>query len=210
VGGVLAGGDATQPALRQLSVTLNLAAGDRSSQPFEREPAAATGSKTEPGEGDDSRELAAIRGPGGFPLLEATALGDWRRTPRPVLVASGEEPAPATTPSPPVAAAANVSTNVEEDTVAAATAPRVSLWGQSRVTLSFGLSIATFLTLNVILSDPVAGFDYLATCLDSEDSEATHQAAQARRTSMSQRGNRSGRAGRQAADAKATRARSLG
>ena len=40
-------------------------------------------------------------------------------------------------------------------------------WGESRVRLSFGLSMATVLTLNVILSDPVAGFDYLASRLDS-------------------------------------------
>ena len=40
-------------------------------------------------------------------------------------------------------------------------------WGGSRVRLSFGLSMATVLTLNVILSDPVAGFDYLASRLDS-------------------------------------------
>jgi hypothetical protein len=46
--------------------------------------------------------------------------------------------------------------------------PTQAIWRESQITFSFGLSIATFLTLNMILSDPVAGFDYLASRLDAD------------------------------------------
>jgi hypothetical protein len=226
LGGVLASRDENRPALRQLSVTVNLEASERASQPFDRDLAAVDRPQAEPGPGDDARELEAIRGPRGFPLLGATAIGNWRRTARraaatsavelalaamadeeiEALAAGQQAVAGATAPALAVAAPdALIATD------AATTMPRLSLWGQTRVTLSFGLSMATFLTLNALLSDPVAGFDYLATCLDSEESEAAAlKAAQVRRACANQRGNRSGRAGRQAADASVIRTRSLG
>jgi len=176
LGGVLANGDTNQPAGRQLSVTVNLEGSVRSSPPSDLDPRVAPGPRAEPGQEDGPQQVMAIRGPGGFPLLGAAAIGNWRRLPRggvAAVVVSAAKPAvsdqvdtlspdrlaledPPSAPAEPLAA------------VAADSAPlQPERWGESRVRLSFGLSMATVLTLNVILSDPVAGFDYLASRLDS-------------------------------------------
>jgi hypothetical protein len=159
LGGVLASGDPGQSTVRRLTVMVSRAGDERLSQPFKGDLAVANGSYVEPGREDDPRTLVAIRGPGGFPLLGASAIGNWRGAPRRAVV-----PADAT-----VAAER------------ATAAPGPENWGLSRGTLSFSLTTATLLTLNVVLSDPVAGFDYLATCLDSEHSDRAQSAAKVRR-----------------------------
>jgi hypothetical protein len=161
LGGVLASGDTNQAAVRRLTVTLNREGGERLMQPVPGDPALAMGPQVEPDPESDPRALVAIRGPGGFPLLGATAIGNWRRLPTRAIVAA--EPA--------VAAPAPINPP----------APAPETWGLSRGTLSFGLITATFLTLNAILSDPVAGFDYLANCFDSKESDRTQSAAKVRR-----------------------------
>jgi hypothetical protein len=159
LGGVLPSGDASQAAVRRLTVTVNRERGERLLTPFPGDPAVAAGPQVESDPEGDARALVAIRGPGGFPLLGPTAIGNWRRAPRRVLVAADA----------PVAADA------------ATHAPEPETWELSRGTWSFGLTTAAFLTLNVILSDPVAGFDYLATCLDSDESDRAQSAAKVRR-----------------------------
>jgi hypothetical protein len=159
LGGVLPSGDASQAAVRRLTVTVTRERGERLLAPFLSDPAVAAGPQVEPNPEGDARALVAIRGPGGFPLLGPTAIGNWRRLPRRVLVAADA----------PVAAEA------------ATHAPEPETWGLSRGTWSFGLTTAAFLTLNVIFSDPVAGFDYLATCLDSDETDRAQSAAKVRR-----------------------------
>jgi hypothetical protein len=159
LGGVLANGEPSQAAVRRLTVTVNREGSEPLLQPFQNDPAvAATGPQVEPDPEGDPRALVAIRGPGGFPLLGATAIGNWRRLPRQAIVTAD----------------ANVAAGAATD------APET--WGLSRDTSSFGLTTATFLTLNAILSGPVAGFDYLAACLDSEESDRAQSAAKVRRT----------------------------
>jgi hypothetical protein len=159
LGGVLPSGDASQAAVRRLTVTVARQGAERLLAPFPGDPGIAAGPQVESDPEGDSRALVAIRGPGGFPLLGPTAIGNWRGAPRRVLVAADA----------PVAADA------------ATHAPEPETWELSRGTWSFGLTTAAFLTLNVILSDPVAGFDYLATCLDSDESDRAQSAAKVRR-----------------------------
>jgi hypothetical protein len=187
LGGLLASGDSTEPTgqQHQLSVRVTTDEGDRSSHHLRHDPdvAAARGGDSAPNH--DDPVLVELNGPGGLPLLGTSAVGNWRRLPRRVVVASeaqaegeagtgesGDDLAAdrslslnavaVAAPLPPVGGGADVDRAIED------VATRPLLWNESRVTLSFGLSLATFLTLNVILSDPVAGFDYLATRLDSE------------------------------------------
>ena len=176
LGGVLASGTTTQPPVQQLSVTVNLEGSVRSSPPSDLDPRDAPGPSAEPGQAEGPQEVVAIRGPGGFPLLGAAAIGNWRRTPRggvTGVVASAAKPAVSDqvdTLSPDRLALEDVPSAAAEPpaSCAADSAPSRQVgWGESRVRLSFGLSMATVLTLNVILSDPVAGFDYLASRFDS-------------------------------------------
>jgi hypothetical protein len=161
LGGVLAGGVASQASLRRLTVTVSRVGDERLLQPFRGDPAVATGSQVEPAREDDPTALVAIRGPGGFPLLGTGAIGNWRGSPRRAVVAADE-----------IAAVDRASD-----------APAPDRWEISRGSLSFSLTTASLLTLNVVLSDPVAGFDYLANCLDSDDSDRARapRAARARR-----------------------------
>jgi hypothetical protein len=141
------------------------------------DPEDAAPSRAEAREGEDPRALVAVRGPGGFPLLGAPAIGNWRRTSTAV-AAVPAEPASPDRDDPSAgdrlaardlaAQAAGPDRPGDGETAADADATRPGSWARSRVTLSFGLSMATALTLNVVLSDPVAGFDYLATRLDRD------------------------------------------
>jgi hypothetical protein len=101
--------------------------------------------------------------------MGAAAIGNWRTTSTPIAAAHAEpssldwidaEVANVLTPQDP-------SSQVAEPLAEVKASPLRS-WGESRVTLSFGVSLATALTLNVVFSDPIAGFDYLATRFDRE------------------------------------------
>jgi hypothetical protein len=160
LGGVLDHDDASQAAVRRLTVTVNREGAERRLQPFEGHPVVATDPEVEPAPESDPGTLVAIRGPGGFPLLGATPMGNWHRLPPQAIVAADASGAAGGAPE----------------------APAPETQGLSQGTLSVSLTTATFLTLNAILSDPVAGFDYLAACLDSEESDRAQRAAKVRRT----------------------------
>jgi hypothetical protein len=158
-GGVLAGGDTTR-TVRRLSVTWNRDRDAPVPPAMVLESGLAAEPRAEPGLEADPGALVAIRGPGGFPLLGAAAIGNWRRSPRRVVAAADTSAA----------------VNTANDPARPATSQ------ESRAPLSFGLSLATLVTLNLVLSDPVAGFDYLATRLDPEASDRAKTAAKVRRT----------------------------
>jgi hypothetical protein len=188
---VLAGGDTTQTALRRLTIAVNFEGRDPPLHLDDLDSATATGIPPEPVREDTPEAHLAIRGPGGFPLLAATAIGNWRRSPPGISMAAVADATPGepteTTfdrvqtlaldrgaiqnqlpraATPPIVLAADDDTSDMNDTVGDALYPR--RWEDTRVTLSFGLSMATFVTFNVILSDPVAGYDYLASRLDRD------------------------------------------
>jgi hypothetical protein len=188
LGGVLATGDPTSVAVRPFSVTVTLDRADRHAGRLRLDLLDGAGDRARPDAPIEPEAQVALRGPGGFPLLGAAAIGDWRRTPAVAAVApeTSDQDGSVILPSERLQAQAEVTLEVE--------APRLPRWEESGITLSFGLSVATVLTLNVVLSDPVAGFDYLASRLDSErdrDSEADAadaNADQTRRAWTSQRG----------------------
>ena len=129
------------------------------------------GSQTEGG-------LIALRGPGGFPLLGADAIGSWRgnsnarvaswggeRTQQP---ADSPEVDPTESQEPPLAAngifpLADRLACTEADAETGARRSRDWLWG----TLSSGLGTVTLLTLNALFSNPIAGYDVLPSRLDT-------------------------------------------
>jgi hypothetical protein len=129
------------------------------------------GSQTEGG-------LIALRGPGGFPLLGADAIGSWRGSSN-VRVASWAEegteqpddsPAadPAESQEPVIVANAVLPPadrlgGTEADAETGARRSRDWLWG----TLSSGLGTVTLLTLNALFSNPIAGYDVLPSRLDT-------------------------------------------
>jgi hypothetical protein len=129
-----------------------------------------------PGGSENEAGLIALRGPGGFPLLGADAIGGWRgnsnarvaswageHTQQPDESTSAETPV-----GPDVPFAANEILPVADHLAGtdAETGTRRSrdwLWG----TLSSGLGTVTLLTLNALFSNPIAGYDVLPSRLDA-------------------------------------------
>jgi hypothetical protein len=124
--------------------------------------------------GDQAGErevVALVPGPGGFPLLGATAVGHGRRR------SAGIEEAPIVIPP-----TQNWTQGIDEPTerldlqasllpgeieAAGAHSLRTHSWARFPVSLFSGLGIATVLTLNALLSQPIAGFDYLTSRFDA-------------------------------------------
>jgi hypothetical protein len=157
-GGVMAG-DVANPAAATLAASLDAEGPDR---PL---PATSVDARRE----ENPRTLVALRGPGGFPLLGATALGNWRRASAAPSVTTNESALDETAEGLRVEAPVSPTPALplQTDTApAAAEAPRPRTRGILRASLSSGLGLATVLTLNVVLSDPIAGFDYLAARFD--------------------------------------------
>jgi len=137
-------------------------------------------SSNRPGGSETEGGLIAVRGPGGFPLLGADAIGSWRGNSN-ARVASrageatqeaDESPSAEKTESqePPFAvneilplADRSDGTDADAGTGAGARRSRDWLWG----TLSSGLGTVTLLTLNALFSNPIAGYDVLPSRLDT-------------------------------------------
>lgn len=131
---------------------------------------------SKPGGSENEAGLIALRGPGGFPLLGADAIGGWRGNSN-ARVASWagdhtqqpEESTSAETPvSPEIPFAANESLPLADrlagtDAETGTRRSRDWLWG----TLSSGLGTVTLLTLNALFSNPIAGYDVLPSRLDA-------------------------------------------
>lgn len=112
--------------------------------------------------------LVALRGPGEAPLLGAAAIGHWRNA-FPANAALRDELAsgPNTEASPEEsprgwADGSPVAPPVRADSVAFIGRP-----------VSPALGLAIVVTLNALFSDPCAGFDVLATCLDPKSGRAS-------------------------------------
>jgi hypothetical protein len=150
----------------------------------------------------DGHAVVLIRGPGGFPLLGATPLGHGRtRSPisvdtpiltRPVEDGSREITAP-TDRAESLASLSPISNEGEPGSPGHLL--RIRNWGRLPVSLFSGLGIATVLTLNALLSQPMAGFDYLSTRFDVKLAGWTSKrhADHVRRASRKTRVSRSGR-----------------
>jgi hypothetical protein len=116
--------------------------------------------------------LVVIHGPGGFPLLGAVALGHRRGN---STSGRGDLATPAARsyedfqaearalPAAPEIPSTDATTTAHSGTF------RDRAWGKFSVPLFSGLGLATAYTLNAVLSQPIAGFDYLTSRLESDD-----------------------------------------
>jgi len=173
-GGLLSDGDPAPPATPDFNAAVNKEWDESSLTGLtprhgkELEPTALSGRENEPD------ALLVIQGPGGFPLLGAVAIGHRRRNPA---TAVGDFSTPRTKWDwdPEIAAGlaaqefianAEIPVRKEGDTVQSRTLP-VRDWEGYPVPVFSGLGLATVFTLNAVLSQPIAGFDYLTSRLDA-------------------------------------------
>jgi hypothetical protein len=174
--GLLADGDPAPAVASEFNVVVNKEWDDRSLNGLSPRPADGswpaqwTGREKEPG------SLVVIYDSGGFPLLGAVAIGHRRRI-------------PATTDLGDFASSTTVGGGECRDTVrlAAMNLPpgledtdthgdlamepetlRTRPWSGFRVSIFSALGLATVFTVNAVLSQPLAGFDYLTARLDAQ------------------------------------------
>jgi hypothetical protein len=121
--------------------------------------------------------LVAVNGPGGFPLLGAVAIGNRRRNPTTGAGDLATTPDLTTTPdladgdlqlvARSVPAEPEVPLNEGDIAARSLTLPDRP-WRGLPISEFSGLAIATVLTLNAVLSQPIAGYDYLTSRLDAD------------------------------------------
>jgi len=173
-GGLLSDDDPTPLAARDFNADVvkecdeRLLTGPTSPDGTEVEPTALSARENQPD------GLVVIHGPGGFPLLGAVAIGHRRGNPA-TNVGDFSTPRVRGDWGPEVAAGiaaqeflANSDIAVTEggDTAQSRALPARG-WGQFPGPVFSGLGLATVFTLNAVLSQPIAGFDYLTTRMDA-------------------------------------------
>ncbi len=122
--------------------------------------------------GRDPEARVVVVGTGGFPLMGATAVGYWReRGPAPEAFPGMTAPAleersegVESTDDHDLQARPAVSL-AEGEVIASDQASRLRTWRGFPVSVFSGLGVATVLTLNAVLSQPIAGYDYLTAKL---------------------------------------------
>jgi hypothetical protein len=165
-----------------------------------------TGSAPRPADGAEpvprsSREpepdaLVVIPGPGGFPLLGALALGHRRRAPAtagelgdfPTTVDIGD----GDRPDEGGLAAQGLLARSDNPIAAAEPAARsgdfhLRPWRGFPFSVFSALGLATVFTLNAVLSQPIAGFDYLTARLDARRGNSPNRKERLRRPSAAPR-----------------------
>jgi len=168
----LSSGDSDRLTEREIDAVLHQDASEQNlvSSPIEQRKVSDPGS--DPEAESDSGALVAMNGPGGFALLGGVAIGHRRRTRAaaaadPGLVAAPPraEPVPIVAAEP-IAPGANIVVTHEQPLVDGRSIRRW-LWGGLPSSLFSGLGLAMVFTLHAALSQPFAGFDYLARCFES-------------------------------------------
>jgi hypothetical protein len=172
-GGLLSDSEPASPAVGDSPAAVNRAWDGRSpTEPTPQEgkavePTALTGREKEPD------ALVVIRGPGGFPLLGAVAMGHRRRNPAidvgdfttpPVIGESDPETGDGLAAQD-ILANSDIPENEGGDSIQSRTRS-VRHWGGVPISVFSGLGVATVFTLNAVFSQPIAGFDYLTSRLD--------------------------------------------
>ncbi len=171
-GGLLSDGDPAPPAASDFNAVVNKEWDERSptapllSQGKDVESTTLSGREKEP------EALVVINGPGGFRLLGAVALGHRRKNPA---TGVGDFVTPSALSDMNLEHAAqelraNADCSVTEEGVTdRSRSPRGRPWGGFPVSVFSGLGLATVFTLNAVLSQPMAGFDYLTSRLATGD-----------------------------------------
>jgi hypothetical protein len=130
--------------------------------------------------------LIALRGPGGFPLLGADAVGNWRRMPTPPSTATEslaierDDLVTDDLPADQGPLALESSVECTDQAVEAGALPARAarwVWGG----FSSGLTVVTLLTLNAVFSNPIAGYDVVPSRLDLDTATSEDPGADGRR-----------------------------
>jgi hypothetical protein len=147
---------------------------EREGEPRPGEPAVA---------GRDPEASVVVISTGGFPLMGATAVGYWRwrgTDPEAVPEWRGTDPEAVPEMTAPVLEARFEGVEstgdpdldgrpavllAEGEVIAKEQAVRLRAWGRLPVSVFSGLGVATVWTLNAVLSQPIAGYDYLTARL---------------------------------------------
>jgi hypothetical protein len=168
-GGVLSDGDAAPSGERELAAIAHQESGERPLARQEPKVRERVESLAQARPANEASDFVVLAEQGGFPLLGAVAFGHRPHNAAPAtggadshLVTEGgasQITSPALAANGEVAATEKVGSNQPGPR-------RIHPWGGVRMSLFSGLGLATVWTLNTVLSQPMAGFDYLASKLD--------------------------------------------
>jgi hypothetical protein len=154
-GGLLSDGDPAPEASRNFNASINKQWDEKSPT----DPAPRDQEQLEVAAISSAREqddLVVLRGPGGVPLLGALAGGHRRSVPAPEI---GDFAGP---PEGPVQDASLPRVLLAQDQAGELVPlPAPAQWANVPATIFSGLGLASIFTLNAVLSQPIAGFDYL-------------------------------------------------
>jgi hypothetical protein len=170
----LSDGDPAPPAARDFSAAVNKEWDERSvtaPSPREGNENQATSLSAREKEPD---ALVVMPGPGGFPLLGAVAIGHRGRNPatdlgdysKPRVVRELDRELADRALAEEFLASSDVAVAEGRDE-AQSGGLTARGWGGFRVSVFSGLGVATVFTLNAVLSQPIAGFDYLTRRMDA-------------------------------------------
>jgi hypothetical protein len=178
-GGLLSQGDPAPAVASDFNAAVNKEWDEPTLTATAIRPAGAAKPAEPSGREKDPDVLVAVNGPGGFPLLGAVAIGRRRQNP----TADAGVLATATTPDPAGGDLEVVTLQVlampespmaeGEGDIAARSSTRPDRpWSGLPISVFSGLGIATVFTLNAVLSQPIAGYDYLTSRLDADGEPA--------------------------------------
>jgi hypothetical protein len=174
-GGLLSEADPTPPAARNFNATVNKEWDERPTSEVTSRAGNASPPELIATRQDAPDPLVVVQGPGGFPLLGAVAIGHRRRSPAAELndVAishaikeSGPQLEAPILASVPVHSVDNRGVEAPDATFFEALSARDLT--EYPVSVYSGLGLATIFTLNAVFSQPMAGFDYLPSRLDTD------------------------------------------
>ena len=175
--GLLADGDPAPAVASDFNAVVNKEWDERS----------LTGPTSRPADGADPAQrsqreqepdaLVVIHGPGGFPLLGAVAIGHHRRSnpardvdvgdfATPADMGNGDRPDAVGLAARGLLASAD-NAAAADDLTAQSRTPHGRPWRGFPVSVFSALGVATVFTLNAVLSQPIAGFDFLTARLDA-------------------------------------------
>jgi hypothetical protein len=176
-GGLLSQGDPAPAVASDFNAAVNKEWDEPTLTATAIRPAGAAEPAEPSGREKDPDVLVAVNGPGGFPLLGAVAIGHRRRNP------TADAGVLATTPDPAdgdlevvarsvLAMPESPVTEGEGDIAARSSTLPDRPWSGLPISVFSGLGIATVFTLNAVLSQPIAGYDYLTSRLDADGKPA--------------------------------------
>src|SRR5579883_250251 len=175
--GLLADGDPAPAVASDFNAVVNKEWDERSLTGLTPRPADGVDPTQRSGREPEPDALVVVHGPGGFPLLGAVAIGHHRRSnpagardlgdfATPVDLWAGDRPDAVGLAARGLLARMD-NPAAAEDLTAPSQTSRARPWRGVPLSIFSALGVATVFTLNAVLSQPIAGFDYLSARLDA-------------------------------------------